>query len=671
MKEFYDQNVHDRFTDVEEVHARHILVRVDPAAKEEAKQQARAEADDILKQIRTGGDFEALAKKRSKDPGSAPKGGDLGFFPRGRMVPAFDAAVFALKPHEVSEVVETPFGFHIIRLEEHKPGGPRPFEAVREQIEKELTAERSLDLARKQADSDRRTVVRGKPLQEAVGDRKVEETPPFAAGADIPQVGRVKAFSDEAFNLDENQVSNLIETDDAIYMLVPFDRKEPIVPPLAEIREAVEADAKRAAGERLAKAEAEKLLTLAKEVGLEKAAAEKSAKLDETGTFDRRAGVVPKIGAAAELRTDAFNLTTEAPLGQRVYVAGDDAVVVALKARTPADMKDLATAESGIRDSLLSQRRQAALSSFMSHLKERAAREGALRVQRRHRSRLSPTGSSWPGTRRSGCVLVHGFTATPDEVRPLGDALAAAGFPCHAVCLPGHATTVADLALVRHQQWLATVERAVRTMAADVPHVALAGVSLGALLALAIAAAGVPPVHALVLLGTPLRFADERTALLRFVAWVPGRHRAHAARREAPRARHPRRGGPGALPGVRRDAALGRRRAAPAARDGEARAPSGYPPDARAARPAGPDGTGRQRRRVATALARAAARDRRVRAQRARAHRRRRARCRRGARRGLPVTLRARLVVGAVVAAARLGINVTTPWRKRKRWKLD
>jgi carboxylesterase len=90
------------------------------------------------------------------------------------------------------------------------------------------------------------------------------------------------------------------------------------------------------------------------------------------------------------------------------------------------------------------------------------------------------------------------------------------------VRLPGHATSVADLALVGHRDWLATVEAAVGAMGAEVPRVALAGVSLGALLALAVAGLGVPPVHALALLGTPLRFADERTALLRFVAWMPG-----------------------------------------------------------------------------------------------------------------------------------------------------
>jgi carboxylesterase len=121
---------------------------------------------------------------------------------------------------------------------------------------------------------------------------------------------------------------------------------------------------------------------------------------------------------------------------------------------------------------------------------------------------------------------VHGFTATPEELRPLGDALSAAGFRCHAVCLPGHATTVTELAGVRQRDWIATVESAARAMATEVPEVALVGMSLGALLSLAVAASGTVPVRALALLGTPLRFADERTAMLRFVAWVPGVVRA-------------------------------------------------------------------------------------------------------------------------------------------------
>jgi peptidyl-prolyl cis-trans isomerase D len=380
VRKVYDEHLEDRFTDVEKIHARHILVQVKAGADDATKAKARAEAEDLLKQARGGADFAELAKKHSKDPGSASKGGDLGFFPRGGMVPAFEAVAFGLEPGQISDVVETQFGFHIIKVEEKKPGGPRPFDDVREQIQKELVAERSLELARKQAESDRRAIVGGKSLQEAVGGRNIEETE-FSAGGDVPGVGRVKAFADEAFALDVGDVGNLIETDEAIYMLTPVERKEPVVPPLAEIRAKVEENAKSAAGERLAKADAEKILARAKEIGLEQAAAEAGATVDETTPFDRRVGVVPKIGPAADLRSEAFALTTEEPLAPHVYPANGDAVVVALKARTPADPKDFESAQNGIRENLLNQRRQAALTAFMDYLKERAANEGALRVQ--------------------------------------------------------------------------------------------------------------------------------------------------------------------------------------------------------------------------------------------------------------------------------------------------
>jgi peptidyl-prolyl cis-trans isomerase D len=380
VRQYYDAHVADRFTDLEEVHARHVLIKPS-APTDDAKAKARAEAEDVLTQLRAGADFEKLAKERSKDPGSATKGGDLGFFPRGRMVPSFDAAAFALEPGQLSEVVETPFGFHVIKVEEKKPGGPKPFESVREQIVKELTGERSLEMARTQADADRRAVVRGKSLQDAVGTRKVEETPPFAMGDDIPGVGRVKAFTDTAFQLDEGEVSDVIETDDAIYMLTPFGRTAPTVPAVADIRPQLEAAAKRTTAEKLAAKKGEQLLARAKEVGLEKAAAELGGKVDETGAFERRAPVMPKLGSAPGLRADAFTLTAESPLGPKVYTVDGDAVVIALKVRTPADMKDFDAAKAGLRDTLLAQRREATITSFLGHLKERAVQEGALRVQ--------------------------------------------------------------------------------------------------------------------------------------------------------------------------------------------------------------------------------------------------------------------------------------------------
>lgn len=112
---FYQQNP-DKFKQSERVRASHILIRTPENADAKAKQDARAKASDVLKQVKGGKDFGELAKNYSQDPGSAANGGDLGYFAQGQMVPPFEQAAFALKPGDVSDVVETPFGFHIIKV---------------------------------------------------------------------------------------------------------------------------------------------------------------------------------------------------------------------------------------------------------------------------------------------------------------------------------------------------------------------------------------------------------------------------------------------------------------------------------------------------------------------------------------------------------------------------
>ena len=103
-KDFYDKNP-DKFKQPETVRASHILIRVDEGRTRPRKKEARAKIDGVLKRAKAGEDFAALAKENSED-GSAAQGGDLGFFPRGQMVPAFDQAAFALKPGEISDVVD-------------------------------------------------------------------------------------------------------------------------------------------------------------------------------------------------------------------------------------------------------------------------------------------------------------------------------------------------------------------------------------------------------------------------------------------------------------------------------------------------------------------------------------------------------------------------------------
>ncbi|MDE3155623.1 MAG: peptidylprolyl isomerase [Acidobacteriota bacterium] len=120
VQTFYDANK-EKFVQGEAVRASHILITVAKDATPAQKAAAKAKAEALLKQIKGGADFATLAKANSQDPGSAQKGGDLGFFEKGEMVPAFEQAAFALKVGEVSGIVESPFGFHIIKVTAIRP----------------------------------------------------------------------------------------------------------------------------------------------------------------------------------------------------------------------------------------------------------------------------------------------------------------------------------------------------------------------------------------------------------------------------------------------------------------------------------------------------------------------------------------------------------------------
>ncbi|RMH47395.1 MAG: hypothetical protein D6694_02060 [Gammaproteobacteria bacterium] len=142
LKSYYEQHK-EEFGTPEQRRASHILIAVDQNAAKEDKERKRKKAEDILKQLKEGADFAELAKKFSEDPGSAEKGGDLGYFGRGMMVPEFDKAVFSLKEvGELSNLVETPFGFHIIKLTGIKPADVKPFNEVRDDVLARVRKER-------------------------------------------------------------------------------------------------------------------------------------------------------------------------------------------------------------------------------------------------------------------------------------------------------------------------------------------------------------------------------------------------------------------------------------------------------------------------------------------------------------------------------------------------
>lgn len=145
-KAFYDENKED-FNKPEQVKASHILVKVDASATPEQKVAAKTKIEGLLKQVKAGGDFAALAKANSDCP-SKERGGDLGFFDRSTMVKEFADAAFALKVGEISGIVETQFGYHIIKVTDRQQGGLTPFEKAKADIVKSLENKKKSELFR-------------------------------------------------------------------------------------------------------------------------------------------------------------------------------------------------------------------------------------------------------------------------------------------------------------------------------------------------------------------------------------------------------------------------------------------------------------------------------------------------------------------------------------------
>ena len=143
IKQYYEENK-AKYVQKESVRASHILLKVEPDAPEQEKTDAKNKLQSILQEARNGGDFAELAKKNSQCP-SAPQGGDLGYFYRGQMVKPFEDAAFALKPGEISDIVETQFGYHIVLLQDKKPGKQLSLEETKDNIKGALSAKHSND----------------------------------------------------------------------------------------------------------------------------------------------------------------------------------------------------------------------------------------------------------------------------------------------------------------------------------------------------------------------------------------------------------------------------------------------------------------------------------------------------------------------------------------------
>jgi len=197
----------------EQVRARHILVRVPEDADPEAEAAAREQMGAIAKRIGEGADFVDVALEVSEDTGSKEQGGDLGFFPRGRMVKPFEEAAFSLEPGAVSEVIRTTHGLHLIRVEEKRAATVVPLEDARDEIARDLIrSDKAVEMARARAEALAAAIREGRSLVEAAREAKlpIQRTEPIRHRPDgyVPGLGPAPELLTAAFALTEEKPSS-------------------------------------------------------------------------------------------------------------------------------------------------------------------------------------------------------------------------------------------------------------------------------------------------------------------------------------------------------------------------------------------------------------------------------------------------------------------------------
>ena len=376
LERYYRRNL-DRFEIKEQVKAAHILLRVPADADEATVEKRRALAEELLKQLNDGADFAQLAKTHSDDKSNAAQGGELGFFGRGVMVPQFEEAAFKLNPGQLSPVVQTPFGFHIIKVEEHIQPGVQPLADAIDEVKTGLTLEKARQLAYEKAMDAYNINRKTGDLETAAKDNNlgIKETGLFAADEAIDGIGKVPEISIAAFTLKDGELAKPIQTTQGIFLFTLKERQPSRLPELDEVKTRVEQAYRAEQARTLAKELADQLLAQAREKNdLPAAAKELKLPVEESGEFSRSFGTfIPRIGANPELAADAFTLSKDAPVSEKVYNVSDRYLVAALKEQTIADFSALdETARTQLREELLLDKKEKMVADKLTELLQQA-----------------------------------------------------------------------------------------------------------------------------------------------------------------------------------------------------------------------------------------------------------------------------------------------------------
>jgi len=361
----YNDNI-QQYSTPEQVRASHILLKTQ--GKDDAA--VKKQAEDLLAKIKAGADFAELAKKSSEDEGSAKKGGDLDYFPRGQMVAEFDQAAFSMKPGELSDApVKTQFGYHIIKVVDHKPASTKSLPEVRAQIEDQLKWEQAQAAAQKLADqvatelkkpSDFESVARAHGLPSG-------ESGLFQQDEPIAGIGMAPSVGQEAFQLKQGEVSDAIRTPQGFAFITVTGKQDPYIPKIDEVKAKVREDVIKQKAIEAARQKAAAIDAAMKSGDFDKAA--KAAGLDvKTTELIARGAPIGDAGVSPALQEKAFSLPAGAVSDP--IVTDNGAAIVKVLERQDVKPDEFAKQKDTLRTEMLNDRKQRFFSAYMAKARQ-------------------------------------------------------------------------------------------------------------------------------------------------------------------------------------------------------------------------------------------------------------------------------------------------------------
>lgn len=366
IEKSYNDNI-ELYSTPEQVRASHILFKTD--GKNDA--EVKVKAEEVLKEAKAGKDFAELAKQYSQDEASAKNGGDLDYFAKGKMVPEFDAVAFSLEPGQISDLVKTQFGFHIIKVVDKKPATTKTIDEVRPQITDQLAWEKAQARAGEISGRLEKEISKPADLDKAAQKEnlKVQESGFFLRDEPILGLGPSPVAAAEAFSLNEGQVSGAIQTSRGYAFITVTGKQAPHTPALAEVKEKVREDLTKQKAKELARQKAAAVAASLKGAAdFAKAAKAAGAEVKSTELLPRESPY-PEVGVSPKLDEAAFSLPTGA-VSDPIETENGVAVVRVVEHRAPTDA-EFAAEKTRLRDDMLNERRNRFFSAYMVKAKQR------------------------------------------------------------------------------------------------------------------------------------------------------------------------------------------------------------------------------------------------------------------------------------------------------------